>query len=326
MEKATKKKSGFRKAALPVFAMLIASVLSLTTMTYAWFTTGKDASVGNFDMTISAGGGLEISATGNDNDWLSVLDIESLKTASSTLKSFVDEGKTLDPVSTNGAYDDDMILNFYKGQIESAAAGANLTQSTAAEEGWLQFDLYFRNASSKDLKINLTGTKIEAKATDSIADPEGHTAIRMAFVITGTKAAHASGAVTAKSEAGQATIYEPNAKEHTNPGVADYNAGKSTSSSRKEVFEYNALIGAYNADGGQPSISRYEIGEHSSVLQKANTQTEEGYSEGFFTLTKETITKVSVFMWIEGQDADCTNYIASNAFTTQLKFLAVDAE
>ncbi|MCQ2399658.1 MAG: hypothetical protein MJ072_04040, partial [Clostridia bacterium] len=60
------KKSNFKKAALPVFAMLIASILSLTSVTYAWFTASTTATVDQIDVNVQAVGGLQITMANAD--------------------------------------------------------------------------------------------------------------------------------------------------------------------------------------------------------------------------------------------------------------------
>ncbi|MBR5250469.1 MAG: hypothetical protein IKV38_00410, partial [Clostridia bacterium] len=45
-------------------------------------------------------------------------------------------------------------------------------------------------------------------------------------------------------------------------------------------------------------------------------------SSTFFTLEAQSITKVTVYIWLEGQDVDCEDTIASHAFSVAFKFNA----
>ncbi len=313
----TKKKSGLRKAMLPALAMLLASVLSLTTMTYAWFTTGNTAKVSEFDMTIAAGGGLEISADGKA--WSSTLD----STTITALSAYTSGTKKLEPVSTDGGFDfssgdiesaDSVKLNFFKGEVESGDAGAKLTKSTTATEGWVQFPLYFRNNGESDLNVTLGTTKIEAKTGADF----GHLAVRMAFVKYGSCAAHAADVQIAKdgTTTGTANIFEPNEKEHTQAGIADYKT-KFAEAEDNVKFTYYALKQEYSST----PLDRYADNEIFTKMDGADSGTHTyGASEQYFTLAHGQITQIVVFMWIEGQDPDCTNTIASNLFKTTLQF------
>ena len=62
-------KNNFRKAALSTICMLIVAVMSLTGVTYAWFTAGTTATVNGMQMQVSAAdGGVQVSAL-TDSGW-----------------------------------------------------------------------------------------------------------------------------------------------------------------------------------------------------------------------------------------------------------------
>ncbi len=321
--KETKNRNGFRRAALPVFAMLIVAILSLTTVTYAWFTTGRDASVDSFDLNIAAGGGLEISIDGKN--WSSTLSADDIKNYyapegpgkdENTYAFFGGKG-LLSPVSTDGAYDASLAMNFYSGVIENGLPGAKLKSASKAAGGYLKFDIYFRNGEAENLNVTLTGTNVgePKKGNEAIEDQQGHLAARMAFVVAGSRNSLAAGNdLTANTTAGTAVIYEPNATSHTESGINDYKAGTKAASLDGKIESYYALVGVYSEG---ESISRFE--EKDGVLKSVTTKGEE---ETYFTLESQTVTKVTVYIWVEGQDVDCTNYISSNSFSVALKFVA----
>ena len=336
MEQETKKKkSGLRKAMLPALAMLVASVLSLTTMTYAWFTSGTTADVGDFDLTIAAGSGLEIAAEvgqANTTSWKSTLKVSDITALDDYVKS--DNPNTLSPVSTDGGYNassassvSDLKLNFFTAEVASADPGANLKSAEEATGNeYLSFPLYFRNAGTESMDISLGATTVGTPSGDHNGESNyGQWAVRMAFVAFGTCDAHASEYTinrSAELTTGTAKIFEPNPTNHTSAGIEDYKAGMGVEEATGK-FEYWALKAAYSDPGD--GITRYDKTNTNSTyytkMDKENSGTYTyGTDETYFTLEPGTVTAVKVFIWIEGQDADCTNFIASNAFSTHLQF------
>ena len=75
------KKNLVKKAVLPALVALICSVVALTSVSYAWFSMGNQASVEGVEMNVTSAGGLQISATGNATDFKSTLNVSDLKGA-----------------------------------------------------------------------------------------------------------------------------------------------------------------------------------------------------------------------------------------------------
>ncbi len=418
----TNKKS-FRKAALPVFGVLAASVMSLTSVTYAWFTSGNNAEVETINVGVQAVDGLQISVGKNNVfNWQSTVNPEI-------------GNVTLSPVSTNG------VVTKYTFNEGTKTAGVfsfftatyndtidkitNITkiQHEAATDSYIAFDLYFRNPESLPKTINIDGSDVKSLAGFS------HLAARVGFIEQGsistlsanqTPAAFDQkfdGTVTTKSY-----VYEPYATTHTESGIEDYKKFKS-GASENEVFTYKALSSddyetyhfnrydgkGYVALGKNDSydrnnyanedeeilvlgnvaglesfvpmtiehdftqvtteaalaefvdpngaaiytfnetdtvyeefskedntellpnktyyvfspVERYQYEEAATALSDITTVTDKKDVE--FVLNPQTITKITIFIWLEGQDADCDNTIASYAFNVDLKFDVVVA-
>ena len=60
-------KNTFRKAALSTICMLIVAVVSLTGVTYAWFTQGTQATVSDFNVGVEASAGNLMIAQADGN-------------------------------------------------------------------------------------------------------------------------------------------------------------------------------------------------------------------------------------------------------------------
>ena len=192
------KKMSFKRAALPVLATLLTAVISLTGVTYAWFTSGTTATVDQIDIGVVAADGLQIAVNTDGNfTWGSQYTVASNlqnKTFSPMSGSVGDDGINLYSAVLDDNYD--MIYNF----APVSDAGSYIT-----------FDLYFRNMSTTAKNINLNGTEVFATTGNS------HQAARIAFIkqasVTGSAAAYTPADFTdgrfATGDAAQdAVIYE----------------------------------------------------------------------------------------------------------------------
>ena len=60
-------KNTFRRATLSTICMLVVAVMSLTGVTYAWFTQGTQATVDTFDINVEASAGNLMIAMAGEN-------------------------------------------------------------------------------------------------------------------------------------------------------------------------------------------------------------------------------------------------------------------
>ena len=395
-----KKSKSFKKALLPAIALLIAAIVSLTSVTYAWFTYGDFATVDQIDVNVEAAGGLQISmadASGNFS-WTSNVDPNL---DNSTLKPVSSAGKV-----TNGAmefftatYDDTL------DKIHTISAATNPGEADEDKtKSWITFDVYFRNAEATDKVVNINETTVKSASGFS------NLAVRMAFVKQGSIS---STAINQNKNAftttfsGNADIYEPNATDHTTSGESDYMANNSSSDGTGK-YAYKALTAEdtsathyYNrytgylyekvAEGTTATTVNYvydaslttaekfrnwkaeddwtaiDAQQAADILQRDNdaeiytamnktnklvgdpvpgttyyistpatiysqttapnklvdvTTKGDTAAETYIELGKQTVTKVTVYIWLEGQDADCDNAVAGYQFSVNLQFNA----
>lgn len=394
-----KKKMSFSRLALPSLSVLAAAVISLTSVTYAWFTYGNEAKVEQITVNVESAGGLQMSiAKNNAFNWSSSINVNEVIGA-----------PTLTPVSTNGSVTTGK-LDFFTAQYDDVKDKIyDVTAVTVQQEqgetisNYIAFDLYFRNAEGNDKVVDLTGTEVKAITGAS------NLATRIAFVQdTTTKSTAAVGVTPWDGNTGTASIiYEPNADKHTEDGKTDYalyNGGTNTG-----AFTYKPLVKAsttgvyYDRYTGESYTLQQRTTEEQlnstdyfvldtgadfkvspwnkdkdyiemlgsdAATEKANNRDAKFYtkdSEGnyalfegaefvptnkyyllskvdvykkaagdvigsvttnadaegtFITLDAYAITKVTVFIWIEGQDADCTNFVSGQPFSVDLVFNA----
>ncbi len=232
------KRISFKKAALPVFGMLFAAIIALTSVTYAWFTSGTTATVSPINIGVEAAGGLQIAMGSSEGfNWMSTLTVEAAN------------GYTLSPASTNGEATGtagSRTLSFFSARysdtfdkITDISAAGNTDKSKA---GYITFDLYFRNPELTEKNVNLVGTTVTSLAGQS------NEAVRIAFV----KQAEISSAQSNQNLSAfgtpkatysdNAIIFEPNATSHTGNGLTDYGNNKNGGTQKPGVkYEYKAL-------------------------------------------------------------------------------------
>ena len=304
--------------------------IMLSTTTYAWFTTNRIVTVGNIDVKVQTEGSLEISADGSDwktlvdyNNIISVHDT-SYRTSTNQLPGFIK------PVSTVGGLDANGFMEMYLGVISNDEEGnytVTSTKETDKEENgeettgnYLAFDIFLRTTSTKDLYLtnesrlfyngNSTGTE---------------NATRVAFVVegnvpTGSDLGTIQSLFTVNTN--NVYIWEPNYDTHTNNGVENartvYNI--TTTETNAEALPYDGIKTTFNE---QVQLSNAKASVYpnyfDTVSPQIKTTKDNTAYQPLFTLT-EGVTKVRVYMWLEGQDVDCENNASIGNLTLALQF------
>lgn len=300
-----------KKALLPAVSMVLASVIALSGVTYAWFTTGTTASVTGMDVNVQTANGIQISL--DASSWKTTISATDIKNAVSNASTYADrtiqfpEGE-IAPVSSagnivngklqmfNGAYNDD-------GTLRSEAAS---DKNTTTEGNYVAFDLFFKSSSAQPLTLKMGDDASFVKcidvATGDEADVGTDKAVRVAFLNLGSATTPAE-ARALKGTNGKAMIWEPN-KYTRAPGVAG--SGEQAYSGFTAPFA--AVAEDALGDGQVEAVTTFD-----------ETQ------EGFVNLING-ITKIRVYIWLEGQDVDCVNSISSADFTVNLGFTVPEVE
>lgn len=287
------KKNLVKKALLPAIVAVLCSLIALTSVSYAWFTMGNEAQVGQIDVNVTAADGLQISA--DAATWKSVLPVASLEALESN--QFLEENGEVFPVSSAGNVVAGK-LQLFKGEY----AEDKLTTTAAAELGnevnFIAFDLYVKLDSAQDFKLSSTSTVTKTGTNNT------HTAVRVAFVKIGTaqtKAdvdALAAGLGTANAPE-TALIWEPNAK------ATAAGSNRASKEAYKGVNKAAAAFDPTQANDALSDVTTFELGDDAYTLY-------EDLGAG--------ITKIRVYIWLEGQDVDCINDISGDGFAVNLQF------
>ena len=247
-----KTKMSFKRAALPIIATLLVAVISLTGVTYAWFTSGTTATVDEIDIGVETAGGLQIAANASGPfTW------GSSYTPDSSLQNL-----TFSPMSAAAAVNTTTdTLDFYQASLSDSLdkiyAFTKVNVEEEKNKSYISFDLYFRNPETITKNVNLAGSVVSALAKNS------HQAVRIAFITQANVSSNATGVDASNFANGSfavgsnleqtVTIFEPNAGDHSTYGLA---IEKEYTDTQSGAFEYKALTGT-NGNNTDVYYNRY---------------------------------------------------------------------
>ncbi len=312
------KKTIKKRAFVSAIAMLIVSAIVLTSSTFAWFSMSKEASVESMDLTVSSPEGIQISA--NASTWTASLTVDEIFDNDDAKTSRYDAyagnnnlyPADLIPVSSAFAGADSATgyANFYKTTLDDSAKATitSVTQSKDSQDaaGFIAFDLFFKVAEAQTVKFGeSTFTDTTEGSGNSI-----NTALRVAFsplgnVAIGTDAATATALNTFVS--GQTVSYEVDSVNRSDDAsVIGIQSGA------LETKYMQSLTG-----NGTTAVNGV-VNAGTSIKGTAVKDTDDASAKVFEL--KAGITKMRVYIWVEGQDVDCLNSVAGAALTANLKF------
>ena len=326
-----KEKKRKRRLFILIFLMLMTGLL-LSTSTYAWFTANQTVTVGTLTVNVEAQNGIQISADGTT--WKSIVQTEDLKGVhATTYTSSVNQiPESMEPVSTGGNVDASGKMEMFYGVVASNAAGQYIltAEQDVEQEGttgkFIAFDLFFK--VDADTEIFLT-TNSGVTTTDA-SDTGIKNASRIAFVVLGNAAEGSATSTIQGLNAGTASpvyIWEPNYDVHTPAAISHAydNYGITTTETGGNVLSYDGVTAAITDDNNvvikQANPNAYSAtwgSQFKTVAPSYTTVYDFSEKQQIFSL-EEGVTKVRVYMWIEGQDVDCENSASGGTISYDLQ-------
>jgi hypothetical protein len=289
-------------------AMLLVSALALTTATYAWFTTGNGGKVSQISLTAQNDSGIQLSA--DAENWKGTITLDDL-TAQTATTIYSDK---LSPRSSDGTADSSGKLTLYGISRNEGTGVVSTTDGNGS--GIVKFDLYARNTAteSKTFYLDLANGAA-VTGTDKVTGIEN--AIRVAFVNEGSQKIEGTSYVSdvkAKAQAGTVAngkvwLWEPNSSKHRTGSL--YSGPEATSAIIKNIPETD---GVTLTDKGIIAESGY-LTKVTATLDDTTTTISK-----IAEIPANTIVKFTVYIWLEGQDVDCTDQEANGSFTVDLVF------
>lgn len=328
MTKKESKQSRRRKKLFLAILMILFTGVLLTTSTYAWFTANRTVTVEQIDVTVAATNGLQISVDGKN--WKPTITNADILGASATYTAAVNQipaGANSAPVSTIGQIDTATgFINMYEGVIETSEGQYVLTATKSTEANgtsgkFVAFDLFFSTTTEAQIYLTNASNVVYSKG------PEGlENAARVAFVPQGNVAAGADASEAQALKAGADTsviFWEPNYDTHTEAAVQNAlnTYGKTTTTTGGTALTYVG-VKAPIAVGDKIGLASEDTNYFSAVNPSIKT-TKAGISKDAFQSVFKLspgVTKIRIYMWIEGQDVDCENNASGGSISYNLQF------
>ncbi len=313
------KKTIKKRAFVSAIAMLIVSAIVLTSSTFAWFSMSKVATVDSMELNVSSPEGVQISA--NANAWTANLTSDDLFNAKSTSRYKAYENNinllasTLVPVSSCFNYFTNGFPNFFKATLDdkkyATVTAVNQVAGAADSAGLVAFDLFFKVAQETRVYFYDKNNKAQGSTFTDTSTSGILTALRCAFVPMGTtQSSVAADAIALKnSDRSTCILFEPDGTNRCT-----------------ELKEKGAGSG-YVATNGIASTGAAGTVNDSFVLNNGATEAPRGIKVNETSSRTETsfvlpggVSKVRVYIWVEGNDIDCQNSVAGSVLQVALKF------
>ena len=330
MKERKQKEKRRNKRMLLLLLLLFMTGTMLVTSTYAWFTSNETVRVQTITVNVSTAGGIQLSADGTN--WKTVLLTTDLTGAHSTYSGSVNQlPAQLEPVSTGLNVTAAGKLEMYYGVVQSNDDGDFILTATPSVEArgttgkFVAFDLVFKSDTANDLYL----TADSDVTTSDQSDKGIKNASRVAFIVLGNTTAsdtvaniQALGTTNAASS--NVYMWEPNYDVHTANAVSHardtYNI--TTTQTGASRISYDGVVDTILATD-DVLLGEANATDNSTLFQSVTPTytTVEGNatSTQIFSL-QEGVTKVRVYMWVEGQDVDCENTASGGNINYDLVF------
>jgi hypothetical protein len=287
------------------FLMLLITAVALTTASYAWFSVTTQVTVEGIDINVTAATGIQVSA--DAVNWKASIQMADLTTGYTGHKNQIPS--ILDAVSTIGSQTAGNFEMFNGELIEGGTTTLTTTAAAAEEAGtngkYIAFDLFFNAPVTMDVYLESPSAVyyVEADEEDTVLL---ETAIRVAFFNQGTDATATPATARALATGTNLTqkIWEPNALTHTTFALAN----GATAGVKSSTYGVKA------AGSNLPIVDFASQTDYFALVNTITPDTDDPLfevSEGNIIFTVEPgITKVRIYIWVEGQDIDCENSIS----------------
>ena len=309
--------------------LLFGTGIMLTTSTYAWFTSNQTVAVNTITVNIAAQNGIQVSVDGTN--WKSIIQTTDIKTASTTYTGAKNQlPSSLEPVSSALTVGADGLMEMFYGEVAANATGdwylkaQKSTETNGTEGKFIAFDLFIKS----DTTTNLYMTPSSAVTADA-NDTGIKNASRVAFVMLGNTTLddtvdkiQALG--TTDATGSNVYLWEPNYDVHTTNAISHardtYGLTIQAGPGAPRV-NYDGILAAIDPDTvkvGEANATQHSAKFKAVTSTYTTTAANADYTQ-IFGLTAG-VTKVRIYMWVEGQDVDCENTASGGNINYDLQF------
>lgn len=313
---------------LVLLVLFLIGVLGFSTM--AWFSSNKHGVIDSIDINVATVTGLQISADAIEwgNEVTKDQIINAYKTYPAAENQLPD---TLSNVSTAGNVTNGKLDMYYGVTSEEKDGGFTLTtleqtemQCTGGEEcgdkHYIAFDVFL--LVTTPATIALTGNSNVIPQPDT-RDKGSQNAARVAFVIEGTVNSGSSAAAQALKGGTSSLIWEPNYDVHTPEGVeaAKNVYGVTTSLSGASRIPYKGVNRAFQTP---VYIDQTDKSSYFTTVNPRVATVKNFVENQQLMNIPAGITKVRIYMWLEGQDVDMDNSVAASQLLYNVEFAMIN--
>ena len=323
-----------------LFMALLLTTVMLVMSTYAWFSANRVVEITGLTAKVSAAEGLQISLDGAS--WTSSVEVNaSTLSAASSYNDYLLPNE-LKPVSTIGVVSGDEI-QFYDGRVsadgsrlDGATSATRSSATTAATGKYIVFDIYLKNSSSQ----TSDALQLAPNALVRLGTTQDHigventgleNSVRIGFLLFQNTAAFTAAqgdiAGLTSGDFPLVSIWEPNYDQHINEVLTNdsritdqtldfrtfglINAGSGTltgingTAATTFMAQTNTIRTAWKVTADTALTSAVAITDSNDVTKPVGTALE---------LKGNQISKVRVYIWLEGQDPDCIDTASTGKY------------
>ena len=322
-DKNQKKKNNIKES---ILILLLIAIL-LIASTYAWFTANTNVEISTLNVKVEAANGLQISADGTN--WKTILQNTDIDpdNVTTTYASNVNQIPTImEPTSTVGTMTEAGQMEMFAGTVTSDEDGnwvlssKKLTDTKGKGDNagkYIVFDTFLKVDEDMELSLEAgSGVTVKEGGTDKGLQ----NAARVAFVELGHTDSGSDLATIQGLNNGTNSvvhIWEPNYNRHTSTGItnAKDNYGKTVTDNSDTADSYVGV----KAEIGTPVALASTDEQYFASVTPDYTTIDTGEKVSLLSL-KTGITKIRIYMWVEGQDVDCENTASGTDIAYTIKF------
>ena len=319
VKKNERRKNNLRYSLLLLLLLLVFLMVS----TYAWFTANQTVTISTLDVNVQTSNGLQISA--DAINWKTILQKADITGDSATYTSSVNQvPDEMQPVSSAGIVDTGTgYMDMYFGTVDALEDGTGYSLASdkevdtrGAEGRYIAFDIFLRVDQTTPVYLT-TASNIITK--EGAADKGLQNAARVAFIDEGNVAdvGDSTGAQALKGGT-TSIIWEPNYDVHTAAGVANAKEiyGLDTTTTGASQLSYQGIKAEFADSEGVTLKNTNTFSQYFQTVTPTISTVKDFDAQQTLLNLKAGITKVRIYMWVEGQDVDCEN----NASGTDISF------
>jgi len=309
------------------FFLLIALILLLVTSTYAWFTVNRNVRVEGINVEVATSGNLEISV--DAINWKNVINTnELLNSVKNTYPAAVNQipSEGLYPMSTAGNIANGKLDMFFGKVLVDADTNAYSLITSKEEEThgtdgkFISFDIFLKVEHQTVVYLTSESEIKSSRITNNNLSTGIENATRIAVLNHGNGSSAAQ--VQNLKGANKAMIIEPNYDAHTNTGIRN----------AQDIYQIYGLSSSGSAAlqyyGVKANISNPVAINSKSDAYFAIVNPDKKLARSFFNGGNQVevlnlnpgITKLRLYIWIEGQDVDCEDNASGANLTVNLQF------